>query len=177
MPFCLQCGCEANLQIPADDNRERIVCPNCNYIHYENPKMICGSVIAAGTKVLLCRRAIEPRHGYWTLPAGFMELGETLEEGAARETVEEAQAKVVNQELYCIYNVPHAGQIHVLFRGELEGGFGVGPESLECGLFEEDEIPWDELAFTNIKLTLEHYFKDRKTGNFAVHHETIVKDK
>ena len=173
MPFCLQCGSKAELKVPADDNRERIVCPNCNYIHYQNPNLVCGAVVTSGTKVLLCKRAIEPRAGFWTLPAGFMELGETLEQAAARETLEEAEATVTDLKPYCTYSVPHAGQVHMLFLGELQGSFGAGPESLECGLFEEHEIPWHELAFTNIRMTLEHFYSDRKNGHFPSRVEVI----
>ena len=173
MGYCLQCGTQTRIEVPKGDNRKRAVCPNCHYIHYENPKIICGSLVVSGDKILLCKRAIEARYSYWTLPAGFMELDETLDQGAARETVEEAQALVVNQQLYCIYNLPYLGQVYMLFRGELDGGYGAGQESLECGLYAEDEIPWDELAFRSIRRTIEHYYADRKTGHFGLHVETL----
>lgn len=176
MSYCLNCGTKANLAIPKGDNKQRIVCPNCGYIHYENPKIICGSLVVHEEKVLLCRRAIEPRYGYWTLPAGFMEIGETVAEGAARETLEEAEAVVINQSLYCIYNIPQIGQVYMLHRGELQHGvYGVGEESLESALFAEEAIPWEEIAFNSIQKTLKYFFHDRKTGEFPLHIETIEK--
>ena len=127
-------------------------------------------------KILLCRRAIEPRYGYWTLPAGFMEIGETVADGAARETVEEAEAVVLNQSLYCLYDIPQIGQVYMLYRGELQDGhYGVGSESLECALFSEADIPWDDIAFDSIKRTLQHYFSDRQRGVFPLHQEVIRK--
>lgn len=174
MSFCLRCGHATHFATPAGDQRPRIVCSRCDYIHYENPKIICGSLAIWQDRVLLCRRAIEPRYGFWTLPAGFMEIGETLEDGAARETWEEAEGQVSNPQLYCIYNIPRIGQIYMLFRCELTNGvFGAGEESLECALFAEEEIPWGDLAFPSIERTLKHYFADRKTGQFVQHLETI----
>lgn len=181
MPYCLQCGHKAETKIPAGDSRPRLVCPACDYIHYENPKVINGCVLVHDDKVLLCRRAIEPRLGFWTLPAGFMELGETMKDGGNRECLEEADATGEGLELYCLYDIPDIGQIHVMFIGALKDGkFGVGEESLECALFSEDEIPWEELAFLNVIETLKHYFADRKNGatlgNFPIHQQVIVKD-
>lgn len=174
MSFCLRCGHATHFQIPAGDQRQRIVCTRCDYIHYENPKIICGALAIFDHKVLLCRRAIEPRYGLWTLPAGFMEIGETIEAGAARETWEEAEGHITDQHLYCIYNIPRIGQVYMLFKSQLQDGiFGVGEESLECALFAEDDIPWGELAFPSIERTLRHYFTDRKTGQFPQHLETI----
>lgn len=176
MSFCLNCGSKAKLAIPEGDNRQRLVCPACGYIHYENPKVICGSLVVHDDKVLLCKRAIEPRYGYWTLPAGFMEIGETVAEAAARETLEEAEAQVKNQRLYCIYNIPQIGQVYMLYKADLVNGvFGAGLESLSCGLFAEADIPWDEIAFTSIEKTLKHYFADRKVGVFDLHVDTIYK--
>lgn len=176
MSYCLNCGTKAELKVPDGDQRQRVVCPNCGYIHYENPKIICGSLVIHDNKILLCRRAIEPRYGYWTLPAGFMEIGETVEQGAARETWEEAEASVINQSLYCMYNIPQIGQVYMLYRGELKQGvYGVGSESLECALFDEADIPWDDIAFHSIEKTLKHYFSDRKTGHFPLHIETVSK--
>lgn len=178
MAFCLNCGHQAHLAIPQGDTKERLVCGHCGYIHYENPKIICGSLVVWQEKILLCKRAIEPRLGYWTLPAGFMEIGETVAEGAARETLEEAEAVAINQTLYCIYNIPQIGQVYMLHLGELKDGeYGVGEESLACSLFAESDIPWDDIAFESIKKTLTHYFSDRKTGHFPLHIETIVKSK
>ena len=140
MAYCLQCGHQAEQKIPEGDHNLRLVCPSCNYIHYENPKIICGALVIYEQKVLLCRRAIEPRYGYWTLPAGFMEIGETIAEGAARETVEEADAIAINPHLYCIYDIPDIGQIYVLYLTDLQDGkFGTGIESLECALFTEEQ--------------------------------------
>ncbi len=174
MSFCLKCGQQGQLVIPEGDQRERLVCSSCGHIHYENPKVICGALVIHQDKVLLCRRAIEPRYGLWTLPAGFMELHETMEEGAARETWEEAEGVVNIEQLYCMYNIPRIGQIYVLFKGNLQDGqYGAGTESLECGLFGEDEIPWNELAFPSIERTLKHYFNDRQHGQFTLHLETI----
>ena len=174
MSFCLKCGQPGQLSIPQGDQRERLVCNSCNYIHYENPKVICGALVTWQDKVLLCKRAIEPRYGLWTLPAGFMELYETMEQGAARETLEEAEAVVNIEQLYCMFNIPRIGQIYVLFKGDLQDGkFGAGDESLECGLFTEEDIPWEDLAFPSVERTLRHYFQDRKQGAFTMHLETI----
>ena len=174
MSYCLQCGHKTKKEIPTDDTKLRQVCPQCGYIHYENPKVICGALVIWQDKVLLCKRAIEPRYGYWTLPAGYMELGETMAQGAQRETLEEAEAVVNLEQLYCLYDVPHIGQIYSVFKGTLENGsFGAGIETLESRLFSEDEIPWDELAFPSVKSTLQHYFNDRKTLSFPLHLQTI----
>ena len=174
MRYCLQCDHEAERKIPATDNMPRLVCPNCNYIHYENPKVICGALVLWENKVLLCRRAIEPRYGLWTLPAGYMELQETMAQGAARETREEAEAEVSIGELYCMYDIPRIGQIYVLFKSTLiDGQFGAGDETIESRLFEEHEIPWGDLAFPSVERTLRHYFADQKTGSFPMHLETL----
>ncbi len=176
MPYCLQCGHLAEKRIPEGDNRPRIVCPNCHYIHYENPKLICGCVLVHEDKVLLCRRAIEPRYGYWTLPAGFMEIGETMAQGGNRECWEEAFAKGENLQLYCLYDIPELGQVHVMFIGQLKDGtFQASEESLECALFGEDDIPWQDLAFENIIHTLKFYFADRKNHHFPIHQLTLHK--
>ena len=136
--------------------------------------MICGALVLWENKVLLCRRAIEPRYGLWTLPAGYMELFETMEQGAARETREEAEAEVEIEQLYCMYNIPRIGQIYVLFKANLVNGiFGAGEETIESHLFEEHEIPWTELAFPSVERTLRHYFADRKTASFDMHLETL----
>lgn len=172
--FCRMCATATQQQIPAGDSRVREVCPQCHHIEYVNPKVICGAVISYREQILLCRRAIEPRYGFWTIPAGFMEIGETMQQGALRETWEEAEARVEHAELYCLYDIPRIGQIYSIYRGELETAeFGVGVESLECALFYEHEIPWQELAFPSVIRTLKHYFHDRKQGHFPLHHETI----
>jgi ADP-ribose pyrophosphatase YjhB (NUDIX family) len=170
MKFCSQCGAAVELKIPEGDDRPRHVCVSCHTIHYSNPKVVTGCIPEWGDQLLLCRRAIKPRHGYWTLPAGFMENGESVQEGAARETWEEAQAKVQVTDLYTTFNLPHIDQVYMLFRGRLLAPeFGPGPESLEVKLFNEDEIPWDELAFPVVAETLRIYFADRKRGEFGHH--------
>jgi ADP-ribose pyrophosphatase YjhB (NUDIX family) len=156
--------------VPTDDNRERAVCLACNEIHYENPINVVGTVPVWGEQVLLCRRNIEPRRGFWTLPAGFLELGESTAAGAARETVEEAGAQIELQELFTVLNVVRAGQLHLFYRARLlDTTLDPGPETIEARLFREDEVPWDELAFRTVRQTLEHYFTDRRRGAFAVH--------
>ena len=175
MNFCSHCGHAVEHRIPEGDSRPRHICPSCNTIHYQNPRIIAGCLPVWDGKVLLCRRAIEPRYGFWTLPAGFMENGETVAEGAARETWEEAEANVSDLRLYTIFNIPYINQVYMLHRGELvEGRYGVGVESLECRLFSEDEIPWDELAFPSIRKTLRHYFADRDSGEFPVRVEDLT---
>ncbi len=174
MNFCIICGHETTEKIPLGDHQIRRVCVQCGNIHYENPKVICGALALWEDKVLLCRRAIEPRYGLWTLPAGYMELFETMEQGAARETREEAEAEIHIEQLYCIYNIPRIGQVYVLFKANLiDGTFGAGEESIECRLFDEHEIPWTELAFPSVERTLRHYFEDRKNNSFITHLETI----
>jgi ADP-ribose pyrophosphatase YjhB (NUDIX family) len=155
--------------IPEGDNRPRHVCTQCGTIHYQNPKMVIGSIPVweqdGELKVQLCKRAIEPRYGLWTLPAGFLELGETSAEGAQRETDEEAGAQIELQNLYCVLNVVKVGQIHMYYRARLlSDRFDPGPESLEARLFHEHEIPWDELAFRTVRETLQRFFEDRRLG-------------
>ena len=174
MNFCVICGYKTIEKIPLGDHQLRRVCTDCGNIHYINPKVICGALVLWENKVLLCRRAIEPRYGLWTLPAGYMELFETMEQGAARETQEEAEAEIEIKQLYCMYNIPRIGQIYVLFKADLvDGVFGAGEESIECRLFEEHEIPWSELAFPSVEHTLKHYFHDRKNNTFDMHLETL----
>ena len=161
--------------MPTADNRERAVCSACGEIHYENPLNVVGTVPVWGDEVLLCRRAIEPRHGLWTLPAGFMELGESTSEGALRETVEEAGAKVEMQALFSVISVVRVGQVHLFYRARmLDSSLDPGPESLEARLFREDEVPWDELAFRTVRQTLEWFFEDRRLGSFSVHTSDIA---
>ena len=165
MKYCSQCGAEIVVRIPDDDNRERHVCSGCDTIHYQNPKIVAGCIPAWEDKVLLCRRAIEPRHGYWTLPAGFMELGETSLEAAVRETLEEANARVDIQDLYMVINLPHVDQVYMMFRSRLlDTEFHPGAESQEVGLFTQEEIPWDTLAFATIRETLRYYYEDIREG-------------
>lgn len=167
---CKACGGEAPYSIPPDDNRERAICKVCGTIHYENPINVVGTVPVWNDKVLLCRRNIEPRYGLWTLPAGFMELGETTEEGAIRETEEEAGARIDVNGLFTVLNVVKVGQVHLFYRATLrDTDFAPGPETIEAQLFREDEVPWDELAFRTVRETLLRYFEDRKRGEFGVH--------
>ncbi|OFZ66414.1 MAG: ADP-ribose pyrophosphatase [Betaproteobacteria bacterium RBG_16_56_24] len=167
MKYCSLCGASVELRQPLDDNRTRYVCISCGEVHYQNPKLIVGSIPVWEDKILLCRRAIEPRHGLWTLPAGFMENGETTTEAAARETLEEANARVSIEELYSLYNLPYINQVYLLFRARLlNPEYSPGAESLEVRLFSEKDIPWDSLAFRPVRFTLQHYFADRKTGDF-----------
>ena len=155
-------------RIPEGDNRERLVCAPCGYIAYENPKIVVGCVPAYGDRILICKRAIEPRYGLWTLPAGFMENNESASQGAAREALEEANARVEIEDLYTVYSIPHISQVYMMFRARLlDTDFSPGLESLEVKLVKEEDIPWDQLAFAMVKRTLEHYLQDRKTGIFV----------
>ncbi len=168
MKFCSLCGADVVLSVPPGDNRQRFVCSACGEIHYQNPKLVTGCIPEWEDKLLLCRRAIEPRYGLWTLPAGFMENEESAQQGAARETLEEANARVSVEQLYTIFNLPHISQVYLLFRGKLDDlDFSPGSESLEVALFREDEIPWEQLAFPVIYETLRYYFEDRKRGVFV----------
>ncbi|NLD67552.1 MAG: NUDIX hydrolase [Limnobacter sp.] len=170
MKFCSLCGHEVALGIPPGDNRPRYSCASCGTIHYQNPNMVLGTVPVWGDRVLLCKRAIEPRYGYWTLPAGFMENGETTVEGAARETVEEAGARVEIGELFSMLDVPHVHQVHIFFLAEMLGPeLDPGPESLEAKLFDEAEIPWEQIAFRTVEQTLRWFFEDRRRGAFGIH--------
>ncbi|MEF7617371.1 NUDIX hydrolase [Aquincola sp. MAHUQ-54] len=167
---CRACGNAVAYRIPADDNRERAVCPACGTIHYENPLNVVGTVPWWDDQVLLCKRNIEPRYGFWTLPAGFMELGETTAQGAARETDEEAGAHIEMGPLFSVMNVMRVGQVHMYYLARLlDTEFDPGPESIEARLFREDEIPWDEIAFRTVRETLRRYFDDRRAGRFGVH--------
>jgi len=169
--YCSACG-EGRIEfrIPDGDTLPRHVCAACGTIHYQNPKIVVGCLPEFGEQVLLCLRAIEPRRGLWTLPAGFLENGETLTAGAMRETLEEANARVAIGPLYTIISLPHISQVYMMFRARLlDRDFGPGPESLEVRLFDEDEIPWETLAFRTIGRTLRNYFLDRKLGAFGTH--------
>jgi len=153
-------------QIPEGDDRERLMCPDCGHVAYENPKVVVGSVIAEGDHILLCRRAIEPRAGFWTIPAGYMELGETVEEGAAREAWEEAQVRITLDGVLAVYSIARIGQVQVIFRARFaEPGFAAGPESLEVASFHWSDIPWDELAFPSVHWALKAW---RETAHGAL---------
>jgi len=175
--FCSECGSEAMAwRVPAGDNRPRHVCGQCGAVFYQNPKIVAGCLATWEDRVLLCRRAIAPRHGFWTLPAGFMENGETTEQAAARETLEEARARVRIQGLYTVLSLPHVSQVYMMYRSELlDLDFGPGAESLEVRLFGESEIPWQELAFPTIRETLKAFFGDRQAGTFKLHTGTITR--
>ena len=142
-------------RVPEGDDRERLMCPDCGHVAYENPKIVVGSVVAEGDTVLLCRRAIEPRAGFWTLPAGYMEMGETAEEGARREAWEEARARIALDGVLAVFSIARIGQVQVIFRAHLEQpGFEPGPESLEVRRFTWDDIPWEEIAFPSVRWAL-----------------------
>ena len=171
---CRVCGAATQYRIPPDDNRDRAICSACGEVHYENPLNVVGTVPVWGDQVLLCRRNIEPRHGMWTLPAGFMELGESTAEGALRETIEEAGANVQMQALFSVLNVVRVGQVHFFYRARmLDTTLNPGPESIEARLFREDQIPWEQLAFRTVRQTLELFFEDRRRGQFGVHAQDI----
>ena len=167
MKFCSNCGSPVELRIPDGDHLPRFVCGVCNTIHYQNPRIIAGCVPEWDNKILLCKRAIEPRLGLWTLPAGFLENGETVEQGAMRETLEEANARIELADLYTMISLIHVHQVYMMYRARLSDlDFGPGPESLEVRLFDESEIPWETLAFRTITRTLRCWFLDRKQGSF-----------
>ena len=175
MKFCSTCGSgKLVTRIPDGDNVNRIVCDHCAAIHYQNPRVVVGCLPEWEDKVLLCKRAIEPRYGLWTLPAGFLENGETVEQGAMRETAEEANARVELGDLYTMISLLHVSQVYMMYRARLlDLDFGPGTESLEVKLFTEDEIPWESLAFRTIARTLRRYFLDRKLGRFGFHSSAI----
>jgi ADP-ribose pyrophosphatase YjhB (NUDIX family) len=168
--FCSNCGKALILETPAGDDRPRYLCNSCGTVHYENPKVVVGCIPEKDAKILLCRRAIEPRLGKWTLPAGYLENGETVAQGAERETREEAGANIEIFAPYVLFNICHISQIYLMFRGRLvDDKIKAGTESAEVRLFAENEIPWDQIAFTVIEATLRHYFKDKPSGSFPFH--------
>lgn len=184
MKFCSECAQPVSFVVPPDDTRPRYVCGQCGVIHYQNPKMVVGSIPVwqrdGETQILLCKRAIEPRRGYWTLPAGFMENNETTSEAARRETLEEAGARLELHQLFSLLNVPHAHQVHMFYRATLlDLDYCAGIESLEVRLFSEAEIPWDDIAFPTVAHTLKYFFADlekvRHGGNFELHTHDIIK--
>ncbi len=172
---CRVCGATVEYRVPPDDNRERAVCTACGEVHYVNPNNVVGTVPVWGEQVLLCKRNIEPRKGLWTLPAGFMELGESTAQGAARETDEEAGAQFEVQGLFTVLNVVPAGQVHLFYLAKLLSPvFNPGPETMEAQLFHEHEVPWDEIAFRTVRTTLQRFFEDRRRGHFGVHTDDIT---
>ena len=175
MKFCSNCGAAVALKVPAGDTLPRYVCETCNTIHYSNPKMVVGCIPEWDDKILLCKRAIEPRRGYWTPPAGFMENGETTAEAALRETLEEADARVEIGDLFSMLSVPHVNQVHIFYRARLlDLDFAPGTESLEVALFDEADVPWKEIAFRTISTTLRYFYEDRKQGRYGCHSGAIL---
>jgi ADP-ribose pyrophosphatase YjhB (NUDIX family) len=176
--FCCTCAAPIRVRVPAGDSLPRHICDACGAIHYRNPRLVVGALPVWEDRVLLCRRAIEPRRGYWTLPAGFMENQESVAEAAARETLEEACARIALESAYTMISVPHINQVHVIYRARLlDLDFAPGEESLEVALFDEASIPWPDIAFRTVFLTLQHYFADRATGKFGFHAEAVVPPK
>ena len=170
MKYCPHCGAPVTRKIPEADDRPRFVCESCSAIHYQNPKMVVGTIPETGGRILLCRRAIEPARDKWTLPAGYLENGETLPEGAARETLEEAGYRIDDLALYAITNIGSINQVYIMFRCSLADSAGApGSESLEVKLFKPCEIPWQELAFRSIHEVLKYYCEDREKGKFPFH--------
>jgi ADP-ribose pyrophosphatase YjhB (NUDIX family) len=169
MNFCSECGAEVEFRIPEADNRHRHVCTRCRTIHYRNPKIVTGCIVEWDDRILLCKRAIEPRYGMWTLPAGYMETGETTVQAATRETLEEANARVEVQDLYMVINLPYVDQVYMMYRSRLlDGQYSSGQESLEVRLYRKQDIPWDMLAFPAIQETLKYYYQDQDTGVFRI---------
>ena len=174
MNFCSNCAQKIIKKIPDGDNRQRFVCESCDQIFYQNPKIITGCLPLHSDSVLLCKRAIAPRSGYWTLPAGFLENGEAASAGAIRETLEEANAHVKLSHLYTLFNLPHISQIYMFYIGELiDLDFSPGEESTETRLFREPEIPWKDLAFPVITLTLKKYFQNREKNSYPFTEEDV----
>ena len=174
MKFCEDCGAPVQLAIPTGDHLPRFVCTACGHIHYRNPRLVVGCVPEHEQRILLCRRAIEPRRGYWTVPAGFMENGETLQQAAARESHEEALAEVTIGSLLAVVHVLHAEQVHVFFRAQLPAArFAAGPESLEVALVAPRDIPWDDIAFRSTDFALRRYLEDKAAGAEPYHFHSI----
>lgn len=177
MKFCSACGARLRQGIPEGDDRQRYICDACDTVHYQNPKLIAGCIPVWEGRILLCKRAIEPRKGFWTLPAGFMELGETIAQAAAREAQEEANIDVAIGDIFTIFNLPHISQVYVFFRAEMiSGDFSAGAESLETRLFGEAEIPWEEISFETVHRSLQYFLSDRRTGEFRMRVQDISHD-
>lgn len=175
MKFCSDCGSKVSHKVPQGDNLPRFICTVCEMIHYQNPKIVAGAVLEYDGRILMCKRAIEPRYGYWTVPAGFMENKETVSQAAARETYEEARAIPSRLDLYGVYNLTHVNQVYIMFQGSLEKPeFGPGPESLEVELMEEQDIPWDDMAFRVVSMTLKRYFMDKRQGRFYPFTDDVI---
>ncbi|MDR1529517.1 MAG: NUDIX hydrolase [Burkholderiales bacterium] len=176
MNFCSDCAGKLELRIPENDNRERYVCATCGMVHYQNPKIVVGTIPLWKNKILLCQRAIAPRYGHWTLPAGFHEIGESVSDGALRETQEEARVNVMIDRLYTVLSVPNIGQLHLMFIARLtKPEFAAGDESLDVRLFDEMEIPWGNIAFRTVSRTLRCFFWDRKQNDFHLHVSSLTR--
>lgn len=176
MKYCSSCGSKVNLTIPEGDNRPRYVCPACETIHYQNPNMVTGCIPEWEDKILLCKRAIEPRLGLWTLPAGFMENGESNMEGAAREAMEEANAVMREMQLFSVFSIPHINQVYTMYRGVLhKGEASAGDESEDVRLVSKEEVPWEHIAFPVIRETLKLYYEDLERGEFSTHYGEIIR--
>lgn len=176
MKFCSDCGSAVVLKIPESDNRARYICSSCQHIHYQNPKVVTGCIPQWQDKVLICKRAIEPRINCWTLPAGFMENGETIQEGAARESLEEANAVMQDMQLFSVYSIPHISQVYILYIATVKDGkANSGAETLETKFVTQDQMPWDELAFPVVVESLKLYYQDKQKGKFTTHYGDILK--
>ena len=174
MKYCSYCAAPVVKRVPPGDSLPRSVCDQCGVVHYENPKLVVGSIPSHEGKLLLCRRAIEPRYGYWTLPAGFMENAETAGQAAVRETMEEAGARIELGPAFSLVSVPLVNQVHLFYRARLLGlDFKPGEESLEVALFEENDVPWAQIAFRTVGFTLKQWFEDRSRGSFGFHSHDI----
>jgi ADP-ribose pyrophosphatase YjhB (NUDIX family) len=174
MKFCSYCGAAVVRRVPPGDSLPRWVCDQCGIVHYQNPLLVVGSIPVFGEKLLLCRRAIEPRYGYWTLPAGFMENAETAGQAARRETLEEAGARIELGPAFSLVSVPLVNQVHLFYRARLlDLEFKPGEESLEVGMFEEKDVPWEQIAFRTVGYTLKQWFEDRAKGSFGFHSHDI----
>jgi ADP-ribose pyrophosphatase YjhB (NUDIX family) len=174
--YCSKCGAALETRVPDGDNKLRYVCAECSFVHYDNPKIVTGAVVEHEGQILLCKRAIEPRRGYWTVPAGFMELGETVAQGASRETLEEACAQVRLGSLLAVVDVPEAGQVHMFYRATMtDGQYASGEESLDTRLFAPADIPWDEIAFRSGHIALTQYLEQKASGIEMVHMETATR--
>jgi len=176
MNHCGHCGESLTRGVPPGDDRERFICPSCGRIHYQNPRMVVGCIPLWQDRLLLCRRAIEPRYGTWTLPAGFLENGESVEEGARREMTEEARASALDLQPYGLYNIRRVDQVYLIFIAKLASGeFGAGEETLEARLYEEAAVPWDDLAFPVVEMTLKRYYQDARRGTFPFHIDDVTR--
>jgi ADP-ribose pyrophosphatase YjhB (NUDIX family) len=176
--FCSKCGARLALRVPPGDSLPRRVCDSCGTIHYRNPLVVVGTIPVWEERILLCKRAIEPRYGLWTLPAGFMELGETTAQAALRETMEEAKARIELGEVFSLLSVPQVDQVHIFYRARLlDRDYAPGEETLELALLRESEIPWKDIAFPTITTTLRHFYADRKAGAMGFHTGEILPPK